>query len=119
MAKSFKSEVAINRPNGILPGANVFQLPPPAVEAKAIPEESAGADWVGATAGADAVEPVDRAGIAEAAATVIGAFVDAGAGGGGVSTVDATGVIAAAGGCCATTGTWVAATEAAGVAVGR
>ena len=84
-----------------------------------MPEESAGADCVGATAGADVAGPADRTGIGEAAATVIGAFVDAGAGGGGVSTFVATGVVAATGGCCATIGTWVAATEAAGVALGR
>src|SRR5215475_39505 len=48
-ATSFRSPVAISRPSGIFPGANVFQLPPPAFEAKATLEESGGAGWAGKT----------------------------------------------------------------------
>src|SRR4029453_18251342 len=39
----------MSRPSGILPGANVFQLPPPAFEAKATLEESGGAGLAGKT----------------------------------------------------------------------
>src|SRR5581483_10556946 len=41
-ATSRRSPVPIKRPKGILPGANVFQLPPPALEAKVPLAASAG-----------------------------------------------------------------------------
>src|SRR6266436_4312399 len=40
-ATSRKSLVPMSRPSGILPGENVFQLPPPAFEARATLEASA------------------------------------------------------------------------------
>src|SRR5207244_12676891 len=48
-ATSRRSPVPISRPSGILPGGNVFQLPPPALEARATLEVSAGAGWAGRT----------------------------------------------------------------------
>src|SRR5438552_18814742 len=36
-------------PSGILPGGKVFQVPPPAVEARAFPEASGGTGWAGKT----------------------------------------------------------------------
>src|SRR5439155_25609840 len=39
----------MRRPIGILPGGNVFQLPPPAFEARATLAVSAGAGWAGRT----------------------------------------------------------------------
>src|ERR1700720_729559 len=116
-ARSFKSEVAIKRPSGILPGAKVFQLPPPAVEARAIPE-SAGAGCAGADTGEGNAATAGCTGIGDAAATTIGALVAAaGGGGGGVATVTAAGVAAAGTGCRATTGASVGTTEGAGVAL--
>src|SRR4029453_6678994 len=48
-ATSFKSPVAISLPSGILPGVKVFQLPPPALEARATLEASGGAGLAGST----------------------------------------------------------------------
>src|ERR1043166_9532867 len=48
-ATSFRSPVPMSLPSGILPGANVFQLPPPAFEAKVTLDESCGAGWAGRT----------------------------------------------------------------------
>src|SRR5437588_959466 len=36
-------------PSGILPGGKVFQVPPPAVEARAFPKASDGVGWPGKT----------------------------------------------------------------------
>src|SRR5207253_9131467 len=77
-AISFKSEAATKRPRGILPGGKVFQVPPPAVEASAMSEESTGAGWAGKTGGAVAAVGGGVTGTGEAAATTIGAFVGAG-----------------------------------------
>src|SRR2546430_11995885 len=48
-ATSRRSAVPMSLPSGILPGGNVFQLPPPALEARATLEVSAGAGWAGRT----------------------------------------------------------------------
>src|SRR6266581_4358944 len=48
-ATSRRSPVPISRPSGILPGGNVFQLPPPAFEARATLEVSAGTGCAGRT----------------------------------------------------------------------
>src|SRR5262249_37247488 len=48
-ATSFKSPVAISLPRGIFPGAKVFQLPPPAFEARATLGPPGGAGWAGNT----------------------------------------------------------------------
>src|SRR5438132_13289256 len=48
-ATSRRSPVPMSLPSGILPGGNVFQLPPPALEARATLEVSAGAGWAGRT----------------------------------------------------------------------
>src|ERR1700760_3964218 len=82
-AMSFSSLGVINRPNGILPGAKVFQLPPPAVEAREVSPVGFGAGEtatlalvMGGAAGAfagggDATATGERAGVA-ALATSIG-----------------------------------------------
>src|SRR4051812_42263770 len=90
-ARSLRSLVSTSRPNGILPGAKVFQLPPPAVEASA-PFVPVG------TAGAGMAAPAEASGAAgEAAATVGGALAAAGGG-------CAAGAWALGGACCATAG---------------
>src|SRR5215831_19026567 len=48
-ATSFKSPVAMSLPSGILPGAKVFQLPPPAFEARATLGPPGGTGWAGNT----------------------------------------------------------------------
>src|ERR1700730_12555028 len=80
-------------PSGILPGGKVFQVPPPAVEARAFPEASGGAGWAGktgigiavgggearATTGATGVAATIRGAVAgggEGAAIGVGAGVD-------------------------------------------
>src|SRR5689334_18263524 len=86
---SFRSAAPINRPSGIFPGANVFQVPPPAVDASAVSPVTVGAGdapLLGATAtaiaGVAAAGPVTAtagpAGVA-ALATCIGVAVGGGA----------------------------------------
>src|SRR5207249_10479577 len=48
-ATSDRSFVPTSRPSGILPGGNVFQLPPPAFDARATLEVSAGTGFAGRT----------------------------------------------------------------------
>src|SRR5213595_2452855 len=48
-ATSRRSPVPMSRPSGILPGENVFQLPPPAFEARATLEVSVGTGCAGRT----------------------------------------------------------------------
>src|SRR6266496_554102 len=48
-ATSRKSPVPIRRPSGIFPAGNVFQLPPPALEARVPAEVSAGTGCAGKT----------------------------------------------------------------------
>src|SRR5207253_11000306 len=48
-ATSGRSLAPISRPSGILPGGNVFQLPPPALDARATLEASAGTGFAGRT----------------------------------------------------------------------
>src|SRR5438874_9976613 len=62
-ATSGRSLAPISRPSGILPGGNVFQLPPPALDARATLEASAGTGFAGRTGTGVAV------GIGEAWAT--------------------------------------------------
>ena len=64
-------------PSGILLGGKVFQVPPPAVEARAFPEASGGAGWAGKTGTGVAV------GGGEARATTGATVVAATIGGGG------------------------------------
>src|SRR5207248_3210473 len=96
----------IKRPSGIFPGANVFQVPPPAVDASAVSGGTLAAGpgevFTGAASGApcagDAAATAGRCGVA-ALATCIG-----GADGAGVC-------------CCATTGACEGAAVGAGVAL--
>src|SRR5919197_4891 len=78
-ATSFKSPVPISRPSGILPGVNVFHVPPPAVDARAPPACSEGALGDGETGCAGAVEVVP------ASATAAGVLAD-GADAGGTTS---------------------------------
>src|SRR3954470_18892558 len=83
-AMSLRSAGPISRPSGILPGAKVFQVPPPAVDASSVP---GGTGWFGgggllgiaAVGGAaegagEATGTAERAGVA-ALATCIGVAV--------------------------------------------
>src|ERR1700736_2320126 len=123
-ARSFKSEGAIRRPSGIFPAGNVFHVPPPAVDAKAL-DVSVGTGCADgafgcSTATAAATEGAGD-GIGVAAAITIGDLVATGE---GVVTATATGFATdleagGAAGCCATTGAArVGATEGAGAGVG-
>src|SRR6266436_3370248 len=77
-ATSLKSLVPISLPSGIFPAAKVFQLPPPAFEARATLEESGGAGWAGRTGTGVAIAsgelcaiaPVATSGTLDAAAGV-------------------------------------------------
>src|SRR5712692_3819960 len=46
---SRKSPMPMSRPSGILPAGKVFQVPPPAVDAKAVPADSVGTGCAGRT----------------------------------------------------------------------
>src|SRR6266496_3159569 len=80
---SRKSPVPISRPSGIFPAGKVFQLPPPAFDARATWDESAGTGFAGRTGtgvvvGADAAWVVWVAATVGAAAAAICAGVAAG-----------------------------------------
>ena len=71
-------------PSGILPGGKVFQVPPPAVEARAFPEASGGTGWAGKTGTGVAVaigggEARATTGAAGVAATIGGRVASGGA----------------------------------------
>src|SRR3954453_5823407 len=53
LAISLRSFDVINRPNGIFPGAKVFQLPPPAVDASAVSPAAVGAGEAAALGGGE------------------------------------------------------------------
>src|SRR3954454_16051918 len=75
-ATSRRSPVPINLPSGIFPAGNVFQLPPPALDARATLELSVGTGFAGKTGTGVAVV---MAGCAIAGLTATGEFA-AGAG---------------------------------------
>src|ERR1044071_7948918 len=81
---SRKSPVSMSLPNGIRPGANVLQLPPPAVEARASPGLGAGC------AGSTGTGVPEGEGVAMATAVgVIVGVADGAADGAGTSGTDA------------------------------
>src|SRR5579884_495963 len=63
-ATSRRSPVPIKRPRGILPGGKVFQLPPPALEAKVPLAGSAGTGCAGSTGTGVALETDEAMAIA-------------------------------------------------------
>src|SRR5579884_1329029 len=89
-ATSRRSPVPIKRPKGILPGANVFQLPPPALEAKVPLAASAGTGCAGRT-GTGVARETDAA--MAVACTLVSEELLAGA---GVATALFAGVLAEA-----------------------
>src|SRR5213082_1646500 len=92
-ATSRRSLVPTSRPSGIFPGGNVFQLPPPAFEARATPEASAGTGCAGNTGTGVAV--AGGGGWATAtlgAGATVGAAVATGADGGVRADATANGV---------------------------
>src|SRR5438105_9696326 len=81
-ARSRRSEVWMSRPRGIFPGGNVFQFPPPAVEASALSVVTEGA---GEARGAEVTGELEAitGGVAGIEMEAAGDFAGRGHGGGG------------------------------------